>query len=199
MTKKPKSSAPPGDALTLTQTVVLIGMMGAGKSSIGARLADRYGLDFYDSDKEIEQAANMSIAEIFETHGEAYFRDGERRVIERLLNQPPMILAAGGGAFMNDETRRMIEQNTTTVWLEIDKDEIIRRVSKHPGKRPLLGVDNLEETVTQMLEQRRPVYERADIIVQGGQGQHKKTVQAIAKELVSNHILVDKGEQADDE
>jgi len=199
MTKKPKSSAPPAGTLTLTQTVVLIGMMGAGKSSIGVRLANRYGLDFYDSDKEIERAANMSIAEIFTTHGEAYFRDGERRVIERLLNQPPMILAAGGGAFMNDKTREIIKKNATTVWLKIDKDEIIRRVSKHPGKRPLLAVDNLDETVTHMLQERSPVYERADIIVQGGQGQHKKTVLAIAKELVSHHILVDKGTQADDE
>jgi shikimate kinase len=143
----------------------MVGMMGAGKSSIGRRLANRLGLAFVDADTEIEQAANATISEIYDTHGEAYFRDGERRVIQRLLDGTPKVLATGGGAFVNTETRSAIRSAGVSVWLMADRDLILQRVRRR-SNRPLLKTADPEATVDQLLAVRNPIYAEADIHVQ---------------------------------
>ncbi|MGC6512069.1 MAG: shikimate kinase [Parvibaculales bacterium] len=168
---------------TLRKTVVLVGMMGSGKSSIGRLLADELGVTFKDADTEIEAAAAMSIAEIFETHGEAYFRDGERRVIERLLADPPHILATGGGAFCTADTRSLIKQTACSVWLNVEIQELVRRVNKRPGKRPLLNKGDPETILSDLLAQRRADYAQADIMIASDNDSHKSTVDDIIAEL----------------
>jgi len=158
-----ESGAPPA----LTQTIVLVGLMGAGKSCIGRRLAQRLNVSFVDADTEIEQAAGCSIAEIFEKYGEAAFRDGERRVMSRLLEGPPTILAAGGGAFMDAETRQLIRQHAVSVWLRADLDTLASR-TKGRGHRPLLNNGDPRETLAKLIEVRYPVYAEADITVDTG-------------------------------
>jgi shikimate kinase len=147
------------------RTIVMVGMMGAGKSSIGRRLANRLGLAFVDADTEIEQAANATISEIFDTHGEAYFRDGERRVIQRLLDGTAKVLATGGGAFVNAETRAAIRSAGVSVWLMADRDLILQRVRRR-SNRPLLKTADPEATVDGLLAVRNPIYAEADIHVQ---------------------------------
>jgi shikimate kinase len=147
------------------RTIVMVGMMGAGKSSIGRRLANRLGLAFVDADTEIEQAANATISEIFDTHGEAYFRDGERRVIQRLLDGTAKVLATGGGAFVSAETRAAIREAGVSVWLMADRDLILQRVRRR-SNRPLLKTADPEATVDQLLAVRNPIYAEADIHVQ---------------------------------
>ena len=144
-----------------SRPIVLIGMMGAGKSSLGLRLAEALHLPFLDADAEIEKAAAMSVAEIFEQHGEAAFRDGERRVIKRLLDGEPMVLALGGGAFMNDETRALVQEKALCVWLDVSLDELVRRVKKKPNKRPLLKGQNVEEKLAELMQIRAPIYRHA--------------------------------------
>lgn len=156
-----------GDPPALTQTIVLVGLMGAGKSCIGRRLAQRLNVSFVDADTEIEQAAGCSIAEIFEKYGEAAFRDGERRVMSRLLEGPPTILAAGGGAFMDAETRQLIRQHAVSVWLRADLDTLASR-TKGRGHRPLLNNGDPRETLAKLIEVRYPVYAEADITVDTG-------------------------------
>jgi shikimate kinase / 3-dehydroquinate synthase len=146
------------------RSIVLIGLMGSGKTSTGRRLAQQLGLKFADADAEIEAAAGMSITEIFVRHGEAYFRDGERRVMARLLNEGPRVLATGGGAFMNEEIRARIAASGISIWLKADLDVIWRRVRKR-SHRPLLQGGDPEQTLRALLEQRYPVYARADITV----------------------------------
>ena len=146
------------------RSIVLIGLMGSGKTSTGRRLAQQLGLEFADADAEIEAAAGMSITEIFTRHGEAYFRDGERRVMARLLNEGPRVLATGGGAFMHEETRARIAASGISIWLKADLDVIWRRVRKR-SHRPLLQGGDPEQTLRTLLEQRYPVYARADITV----------------------------------
>lgn len=152
----------------LARTVVLVGMMGAGKSTIGRRLAHRLGVRFVDADHEIERAAGCTIPEIFKTYGEQAFRDGERRVIARLLDDPPHVLAMGGGAFADAETRAASKAKAVSVWLDTDIDTLFRRVSRR-ANRPMLYVDDPKAELEKLLNERRPTYAEADIVVTGGE------------------------------
>jgi shikimate kinase len=152
---------------TLDRTIVLVGLMGAGKSCIGRRLAARLGIAFVDADAEIEQAAGCSIAEIFEKYGEPYFRDGERRVMTRLLHGTPSILAAGGGAFLDPETRTLIRDTAISVWLKADLDTLSQR-TKGRSHRPLLNGKDSRDVLAKLIDARYPVYAEADITVESG-------------------------------
>ena len=156
-----------GKPQSLPRTVVLVGLMGAGKSCIGRRLASRVGIGFVDADSEIEQAAGCTIAEIFARYGESAFRDGERRVMARLLQGPPTVLAAGGGAFMDPQTRELIRERGISVWLRADLETLTTR-TKGRSHRPLLNSGDPRETLTQLIATRYPVYAEADITVDTG-------------------------------
>jgi shikimate kinase len=158
-----------------SRSVVLVGMMGAGKSTIGRRLAARLRLPFLDADIEIEAAASMSIPDIFATHGELYFRDGEARVIARLLDNGPAVIATGGGAFMREETRKRIAGKAVSIWLKADLDVIMRRV-KRRADRPLLQTEDPAATVTRLLEVREPVYQSADLTILSRDVPHERIV-----------------------
>ncbi len=164
------------------RTLVMVGMMGAGKSSIGRRLANRLGMAFVDADSEIELAANASIPEIFEQHGEAYFRDGERRVIQRLLDGKPKVLATGGGAFIQPETRDTIQAAAISIWLKADRDLLLSRV-KRRNNRPLLKVEDPAATIDQLIAERYPVYAKADIQVQSRDVAHDVVIDDILEAL----------------
>ena len=151
--------------------VVLIGLMGAGKSSVGKRLASRLDLPFSDADTEIEIAAKMSIREIFESHGEAYFRDGERRVVARMLRDGCRILATGGGAFMNASTRELVARTGISIWLNAEIDVLMRRVRRR-ADRPLLQGSDPEGTMRKLMDIRYPVYALADITVMSSEVSH---------------------------
>jgi shikimate kinase len=158
------------------RTLVMIGMMGAGKSSVGRRLAARLGLPFVDADAEIETAANASITEIFDRHGEAYFRDGERRVIRRLLDGDPKVLATGGGAFMQAETRDAIRDGgALSIWLRADPELLLARV-KRRSNRPLLRNGDPAETIQRLIAERDPVYAKADIHIRSRDVAHEEIV-----------------------
>ncbi|MBZ9937390.1 shikimate kinase [Mesorhizobium sp. BR1-1-16] len=146
------------------RAIVLVGLMGAGKTSVGKRLATRLQLPFVDADAEIEKAAAATIPEIFAKHGEAYFRDGERRVIRRLLDRRPKVLATGGGAFMSAETRAAIAADGVSIWLRAELDILMARVRKR-SNRPLLHTEDPEATMRRLMEERYPVYATADIHV----------------------------------
>jgi Shikimate kinase len=165
-----------------TRSIVLVGMMGAGKSTVGRRLAARLGLTFVDADNEIEAAAGMTIPEIFAAHGETAFRDGERRVIERLLGEGPQVLATGGGAYMNAETRARIAEAGISVWLKADLDVLIKRVRKRPN-RPLLQTPDPEKTLRGLIELRYPVYAEAAITVISRDAPHEAVVEDIIRRL----------------
>jgi shikimate kinase len=161
------SAAPAGAALAAAlgrRSIVLVGMMGAGKSSIGRRLAARVSIPFVDADSEIEAAAGMSIADIFAIHGEPYFRAGEARVIARLLEHGPQVLATGGGAFMNAQTRATLREKAVSVWLKADLDVLTRRLRRR-NDRPLLKTDDPVATLTDLLLVRDPIYAEADVTV----------------------------------
>src|SRR4051794_31980279 len=158
------------------RSVVLVGMMGAGKSTIGRRLAARLRLPFLDADAEIEAAAGMSIPDIFESHGEPHFRDGEARVIARLLDAGPHVLATGGGAFMREETRKRIRDKAVSLWLKADAETILKRV-KRRADRPLLQTEDPAATIGRLIEERHPVYELADITVASRDVLHEKIVE----------------------
>jgi shikimate kinase/3-dehydroquinate synthase len=164
------------------RSIVLIGLMGSGKSSTGRRLAQQLGLKFVDADAEIEAAAGMSITEIFAQHGEAYFRDGERRVMARLLNEGPRVVATGGGAFMNEETRARIAASGISIWLKAELDVLWRRVRKR-SHRPLLQGCDPEQTLRTLLEQRYPIYARADITVISRDGPQEEVVEKMIEGL----------------
>jgi shikimate kinase len=166
------------------RTIALVGMMGAGKSSIGKRLGARLGLPFVDADTEIEQAANATISEIFERHGEPYFRDGERRVIRRLLDDRPKVLATGGGAFIQPETRAAIQDGAVTIWLKADRDLILSRVRRR-SNRPLLRTPDLEARIDQLIAERYPVYAEADIHVQSRDVAHDIVIEDIIAALAT--------------
>ncbi len=170
-------------------TVVKVGMMGAGKSSIGRRLANRLGMAFADADSEIEQAANASIPEIFETHGEAYFRDGERRVIQRLLDGSQKVLATGGGAFIQPDTRAAIQAKGISIWLKADRDLLLQRV-KRRSNRPLLNTGDPAEVIEKLIAERYPIYAEANIHIQS---------RDIAHDVVISDILAALAEYLDRE
>ena len=157
------------------RTIVLVGLMGAGKSKIGRRLAARLNLPFFDSDHEIEMAAGESIEEIFANRGERVFRDGERRVIARLLAQPVHVLATGGGAFMDEMTRAVIERRGVSLWLRADLDVLVSRVSRR-SDRPLLKVGDARMILGELIEQRYPVYAEANVMIESGDGPPESTV-----------------------
>jgi shikimate kinase/shikimate kinase/3-dehydroquinate synthase len=165
-----------------TRSLVLVGLMGAGKSTVGRRLAQALKLPFRDADHEIEAAAGMTIPEIFAIHGEDHFRDGERRVIARLLQDGPIVLATGGGAFMNEETRRRIDERAISIWLKADLDVLMRRVRKR-ATRPLLQNPDPEGTMRRLMELRHPVYATADITVDSHEAPHDKVVTELVKAL----------------
>ncbi|HEX2255645.1 MAG TPA: shikimate kinase [Afifellaceae bacterium] len=146
------------------RNIVLVGMMGAGKTSVGRRLASELGLDFVDADKEIESAANMTVSEIFAIYGEEHFRDGERRVIARLLADGRKVVATGGGAFMSAETRERIAESGISLWLRAELPVLLDRVRRR-GKRPLLHHPDPERVMRDLLARREPVYAQADITV----------------------------------
>jgi shikimate kinase len=158
-----------------TRSLVLVGMMGAGKSTIGRRLSVRLRLPFLDADTEIEAAAGMSIPDIFESHGEPHFRDGEARVIARLLDSGPAVLATGGGAFMREETRNRIRSKAVSIWLKADADIIMKRV-KRRADRPLLRTTDPAATVGRLIEEREPVYQHADLTIWSRDVPHEKIV-----------------------
>jgi shikimate kinase len=157
------------------RSIVLVGMMGAGKSTIGRRLAARLHLPFLDADIEIEAAASMTIPEIFAAHGEPYFRDGEARVIARLLDSGPAVVATGGGAFMREETRNLIRAKAVSIWLKADADVIMKRV-KRRADRPLLQTEDPVATVSRLLEAREPVYQSADLTIWSRDVPHDRIV-----------------------
>jgi shikimate kinase len=151
--------------LSLPRTVTLVGLMGAGKSAIGKRLALRLGLPFVDADEEIERAAGCTISEFFERFGEAEFRAGERRVIQRLLEGEPHVLSTGGGAYMDPETRTLMSRNAITVWLRADLEVLYDRVRKR-SHRPLLRQGDPKEILARLMNQRYPIYAQADLVVE---------------------------------
>ena len=177
-------------------SVVLVGLMGAGKSAIGRRLASRLGIPFVDADEEIERAAGCSISDIFEIHGEAAFRDGERRVIARLLARPPHVLATGGGAFMDPETRVAIRACGISVWLRADLDLLVSRVSRR-NNRPLLAGGDPREILQRLMNERHPIYAEADVVVESGDGPHEQTVEAVLGALGA-HVEAQRREPSPD-
>ncbi|HEX6859642.1 MAG TPA: shikimate kinase [Caulobacteraceae bacterium] len=164
------------------KTIALVGLMGVGKSSIGRRLATALGMPFRDADAEVEAAAGRSIPDIFAEYGEGAFRDGERRVIARLLEEGPHVLATGGGAFMNDQTRALLKERALTVWLKADLDVLAKRVGRK-GNRPLVAGKDPLEVLNEQAKARYPVYEQADVIVETGDTPHQVAVEAILAAL----------------
>jgi shikimate kinase len=165
------------------RSIVLVGLMGVGKSTIGKRLSVRLGLPFADSDHEIESAAGLSVAEIFERYGEAQFRDGERRVIARLIEGRPKVIATGGGAFMNEETRTLILDRATAVWLDADIDVLADRVRRRPGSRPLLKGKDPRAALSELAAIRNPVYALAPVHIRSEPLPHSATVETILRAL----------------
>jgi shikimate kinase len=169
-------------SLKVPETIVLVGLMGAGKTCIGSRLAERLGLPFVDADAEIEKAAGCSIPDIFELYGEAAFRDGERRVIARLLNDPVHVLATGGGAFMDPETRRRIRECAISIWLRADIELLMGRTVRR-NDRPLLRNGKRRETLQRLIAERHPVYAEADIVVDSAREPPDMTVDRMIEAL----------------
>ena len=176
--QKPAESGPESAVVRALggRSIVLVGMMGAGKSSIGRRLASRLGIPFIDADAEIESAAGMTIPEIFEKHGEPYFRAGEARVIARLLDNGPQVLATGGGSVMDPQTRALIGQKSISIWLKADIDVLLKR-TKRRNDRPLV------EKIKDLLPVREPIYAQADIIIQSRDEPHDTIIDEIMGEL----------------
>lgn len=171
----------------LDRPVVLVGMMGSGKSSLGRRLAQRLDLPFADADDEIESAAGMKISEIFAQFGEPYFRDGERRVISRLLANGPGIIATGGGAFVQDDTRQEILDHAIAIWLDVPAHTLVERTARRTH-RPLLQTGDPAATLRRMLEERQPYYALAPVRVESGAAPHGRAVDALITAL-QEHLL----------
>lgn len=166
-----------------SRSLVLVGLMGAGKSTVGRRLAAALGRTFKDADAEIEAAAGRTVAEFFDAYGEAAFRDGERRVIARLLNaERPIVLATGGGAFMDAETRALVKERGVSLWLHADIEVILKRVARR-NTRPLLRVEDPRAVLERLIEERYPVYAEADIKVESADGPHERTVRRALEAL----------------
>lgn len=172
----------------LSRTVALVGMMGAGKSSVGRRLAARLGVGFKDADSEIERAAGCPIPEIFDRFGEGAFRDGERKVIARLLGDPPHVLATGGGAFIDPTTRARLKESAVTVWIKAPIEVLLARVQRRDN-RPLLRGGDPRETLERLLGERTPIYAEADITVESDDGPHSMAVDQIVAALKAREAL----------
>ncbi len=164
------------------QSIVLVGLMGVGKTTVGRRLAKRLNLGFVDADAEIERAAGLTIEEIFDRFGEDYFRDGERRVIARLLEGKCQVIATGGGAFINEETRALILEKAIAIWLDADLDTLVKRVGRR-NTRPLLKTGDPGEILADLAIKRNPVYATAHIHVTGNDSPHEATVEKIIEAL----------------
>ncbi|MGD1877174.1 MAG: shikimate kinase [Kiloniellaceae bacterium] len=173
-------------SLAVPRTIAMVGLMGAGKSCIGRLLAGALGLPFRDADKEIEAAAGCSVEDIFAAHGEAAFRDGERRVIARLLTEPTLVLATGGGAFMDPETRALIHKHATSVWLRADVDLLVRRTSRR-NNRPLLKRGDPRAVLAKLIEERYPVYAEADVAVDSVDGPPEMTLARVVEALQQHY------------
>jgi len=174
----------PATKPVLRRTIVLVGLMGAGKSSIGRRLATRLHTDFVDADNAIEEAAGSSIADIFAKHGEAAFREGERKVVARLLDGPPHVLATGGGAFMDPATRARVRASAFSIWLRADLDVLLRRVQRR-SDRPLLKNGDPREIMSRLMAERYPVYAEADLTVDTTDAPHVVVVDDIVRRIVA--------------
>jgi shikimate kinase len=174
--------------MSLKKTVALVGMMGAGKTSLGRRLAAKLEVPFRDADHEIEEAAGLSVAEIFEKFGEPYFRDGERRVIARLLLEPPHVLATGGGAVMDDRTRGALKEKAVTVWLKAPVGVLLARVMKR-DTRPLLRNGDPKGTLEKLLAAREPFYAEADIILECKDESHQGPLEQILAALRERELI----------
>jgi len=165
--------SPPRD---FDRPLALVGLMGVGKTTIGRRLAKRLGRPFVDADEAVEDAAGRSVADIFADFGEAAFRDGERKVIARLLEEPkPLVLALGGGAFVNDQTRALIKDKAVSIWLRADLETLLERVLRKPGQRPLLQTDDPRAVMEKLHAERAPIYAQADITVDSDAASHDAT------------------------
>jgi shikimate kinase len=169
-------------ALRLNRTVALVGLMGAGKTSVGRRLAKELRLPFVDADTEIEQAAGQTIEEIFEHHGEAFFRDGERRVIARLLDGPPHVLATGGGAFMDATTRGLLKERAIAIWIKADIDVLLARVARR-NHRPLLKHGDKREILEKLMTERHPLYAEATLTIDSSDGPPEEMVTTVMMRL----------------
>jgi len=167
------------------RSIVLVGIMGCGKSTVGKRLAQRLGLEFVDADTEIERAANMTVAEIFAEHGEPYFRSGEERVIARLMREGPQVLATGGGAFMSEATRSEIDAHGLSIWLKADFDTVMARVRRR-STRPLLQNPDPEGTMRKLMADREPVYAKAALTVVSREVPHEAVVDEIVVTLAEH-------------
>lgn len=193
MTSLPEGVMPdPADAARAIRSllgerhIVLVGLMGAGKTSVGKRLAQKLGLAFIDSDHAIEESANMSIPDIFKSLGEAEFRAGERRVIARLLSEPQQVIATGGGAYMDAETQARIREKGLSIWLKAELSVLMRRVARRHD-RPLLANADPEATMRDLMDRRYPIYARADITILSGEQPHDVMVQSVI-EAIKLHL-----------
>ena len=178
MTRRSASAMP-----TLDRSVVLVGLMGAGKSTVGRRLARRLNLPFVDSDAAIADAAGLSAGEVFQRFGEDSFRDGERRLVARLIEGPVQVIATGGGAFINDETRHLLNERAITVWLDAPVELLAERTARRPETRPMLNGGDRTEILGRLDEVRRPSYAEAHIRVPSSDGSHGDVVDAIVAAL----------------
>ena len=170
------------ESLEVPKTIVFVGLMGAGKSCMGRNLAKVLGLTFVDADAEIEKAAGCSIEDIFELHGEAAFRDGERRVLARLLDGPVCVLGTGGGAFIDPDTRACIRQEAISVWLRADLDLLLERTARR-NNRPLLKTGDPRAILGRLMEERHPIYAEADITVDSADGPPEVTLERVVAAL----------------
>lgn len=166
------------------RSIVLVGLMGAGKTAVGKRLAKLLGLPFIDADDEIEAAAGMAIKDIFETYGEPAFRDLERRVVARLLAEPPRVLALGGGAFIDPETRACVRERALSVWLRADLEALVRRTARR-SHRPLLNNEEPRAVLARLVEQRYPIYAEAELVVDSARGGIDDVVRAIMDRIAA--------------
>jgi shikimate kinase len=186
--QQPTADAAPSPSDTLPGSIFLVGMMGAGKTSLGRRLAARLEVPFRDADHEIEVAAGLSVSEIFEKYGEPYFRDGERRVIARLLSEPPHIMATGGGAYMDPETRAAMKTGALTIWLKAPVEFLVARVKKR-DTRPLLRGGDVREKIEKLLQTREPVYAEADITLNCDTDSQANAVEMIVDALTQRGFV----------
>ena len=174
--------------LKLRQTVVLVGLMGAGKTQVGRRLGARLNAPFYDSDQEVEAAAGMSVSDIFSVHGEAAFRDAERKVIKRLITGSPCVVATGGGAYMNAETRTHVATHARSIWLRATLEVLHARTSRSK-RRPLLVGTNAEQILADLMEKRYPIYAEAEIVLDSDENSADRTALRVIESLIDKGIV----------